>query len=383
MLKHDLTTYSQKLTHLLIAQGHIVSVPVEQAFSITPRHEFFPYYYELDQKGYHLRPATDRAEWLSRIYSDVPLVTKIDDNGRCLRSSLQPSIVATMLECLEVQPNQRVFEIGTGSGYSTALLTNLTGDPRLVTTIDDDEDVLTLATSAFERTIGQGITVLVGNGLEGYPPGAPYDRILATVSMTHIPPDWYQQLVPGGILVCMLQYNGMGGVIKAVKDATTHVLHGKFQRAAFFKPNDDGSEQNQVHLKLNVPLKETFPLDLAWFDPYALSNYHFRYFFTGCCPHAEVCHTCPQPGVVKQYYISSDHTREGYVSILHENQTYFIQLHGDFAFYHWERLVQTYLYWTRLGRPEIADYEFFMDKTEQYLCIQRQPCVFYPFSAAH
>jgi protein-L-isoaspartate(D-aspartate) O-methyltransferase len=110
----------------------------------------------------------------------------------------QPFIVAFMTQALELQPGERVLEIGTGSGYQTAVLAQLCGEVYSV------EVVAELARPARERLerLGFGnIHFQIGDGTAGWPEAAPFDAILGTAAPERLPPALYQQLRPGGRLL--------------------------------------------------------------------------------------------------------------------------------------------------------------------------------------
>ncbi len=110
----------------------------------------------------------------------------------------QPHLVALMTEALRLRPNDRVLEIGTGSGYSAAILSHLAAE---VVTIERDAD---LATTARERLAELGydnVHVVHGDGTLGVPARAPYDAIVVTAGGPKIPPALVEQLAIGGRLV--------------------------------------------------------------------------------------------------------------------------------------------------------------------------------------
>ncbi len=110
----------------------------------------------------------------------------------------QPTLVLEMTRLLDPDPAGSVLEIGTGSGYQTALLSPFSA--RVYTM----ERVLPLAERARERLEGLGyknITFLVGDGSLGWPPAAPYDRIMVTAGAAVLPPALVEQLAPGGRMV--------------------------------------------------------------------------------------------------------------------------------------------------------------------------------------
>ena len=110
----------------------------------------------------------------------------------------QPFIVALMTAMLELRPHDRVLEIGTGCGYQAAVLA------RLAARVDSVEIVPELAARAADTlaTLGvANVSVHEADGHLGWPPGAPYDAVIATAAAAAVPPAWSAQLAPGGRLV--------------------------------------------------------------------------------------------------------------------------------------------------------------------------------------
>ncbi|MFG2882399.1 methyltransferase domain-containing protein [Streptomyces sp. NPDC048297] len=149
----------------------------------------------------------DEDGWFEACYADESLVTQIagtikpaDIRGEIMReptsSSTLPSLVLRMLEDLEVEPDMKVLEIGTGTGYSTAVLSARVG-ARHVTSIEYDEEVASRAREALGR-LGTYPNLLIGDGLLGGDDDAPYDRIIATCAVHTVPADWLEQTQPGG-----------------------------------------------------------------------------------------------------------------------------------------------------------------------------------------
>ena len=119
----------------------------------------------------------------------------------CGQTISQPYVVAYMTERLQLKPEHRVLEVGTGSGYQAAILSRLA---REVITI---ERYRTLAEAARTRLATLGYTnveVVVGDGLAGAPEKAPYDRIIVTAAAEQVPQALVDQLGEGGIMVLPL-----------------------------------------------------------------------------------------------------------------------------------------------------------------------------------
>ena len=179
----------------LKSKGAIQSQRVEEAFRAVPRHLFLP-----DSP-------------LQRVYRDESILTKRQD-GQLVSSSSQPTMMAIMLEQLDLQPGHRVLEIGAGTGYNAGLMAHMVGDSSLVTTMDIDEDLAEAARNRLSVAGLDAVTVVCRDGGLGYPEHAPYDRIILTVAAWDIVPAWWEQLKPGGRLVLPLDVQG--GIQKSV-----------------------------------------------------------------------------------------------------------------------------------------------------------------------
>ncbi len=119
----------------------------------------------------------------------------------CGQTISQPYVVAYMTEQLDVEPQHKVLEIGTGSGYQTAILSRLA---REVVTV---ERYRTLAEAARTRLASLGydnVDVRVGDGFAGAPDKAPYDRIMVTAAAESTPQQLVEQLAEGGIMLLPL-----------------------------------------------------------------------------------------------------------------------------------------------------------------------------------
>ncbi|MFD3469754.1 methyltransferase domain-containing protein [Streptomyces sp. NPDC058682] len=137
-------------------------------------------------------------------YSDEPLVTQFT-TGLPSSSASMPSMVARtlLLAGLAEPPAQGgVLELGAGTGFNAGLLCALVGDEQ-VTTVDLDPTLAAGAQGTL-KTAGCAPTVVDADGALGWPPNAPYDVVLATFSVDHIPPAWLTQLRPGGRIVPLL-----------------------------------------------------------------------------------------------------------------------------------------------------------------------------------
>ncbi|HPF40443.1 MAG TPA: protein-L-isoaspartate(D-aspartate) O-methyltransferase [Phycisphaerae bacterium] len=146
---------------------------VLNAMRDTPRHWFVP---DEDQ---------------ARAYADRPLPIGA---GQTIS---QPYIVALMSELIELAPHEKVLEIGTGSGYQAAVLSELTDD---VYTIEIIEPLARRAIATFEARGYRNIHARIGDGYRGWPDAAPFDAIIVTCAPEEIPQPLIDQLAPDGRL---------------------------------------------------------------------------------------------------------------------------------------------------------------------------------------
>jgi protein-L-isoaspartate(D-aspartate) O-methyltransferase len=133
----------------------------------------------------------------------------------CGQTISQPYVVAYMTEQLEVKREHRVLEVGTGSGYQAAILAQLAGEVFTV------ERYRTLAEGARQKLAELGydnVTVVVGDGLNGLPAYAPYDRIIVTAAAETIPQVLVDELAEGGVMVLPLgQHSGPQRIVKLTR----------------------------------------------------------------------------------------------------------------------------------------------------------------------
>lgn len=169
----------------MVRRGTVRTASVEQALRSVPRHVFLP--------GVDLRTA----------YADEAVALKWH-RGRALSTISQPTMVASMLEMLDVHRGARVLEIGTGSGYNAALLSQIVGDSGVVVTVELDAELAELASSRLGSAGYGAVEVHTGDGHAGWPAAALYDRIVVTASAPGPEQSWVEQLADGGRMVVPL-----------------------------------------------------------------------------------------------------------------------------------------------------------------------------------
>jgi protein-L-isoaspartate(D-aspartate) O-methyltransferase len=164
----------QKMVETQLRARGIQDARVLRAMERVPRHEFV-------EPGYR-----DQA------YEDHPLPI---NSGQTVS---QPYIVALMLEILQLEPSSKVLEIGTGSGYQTAVLAEVSDN---VFSVERHPQLVEEARQTLSRLGYSGLTLWVGDGAEGLPEFAPFDAIVVSAAAKQIPAPLFAQLREGGRMI--------------------------------------------------------------------------------------------------------------------------------------------------------------------------------------
>jgi protein-L-isoaspartate(D-aspartate) O-methyltransferase len=137
-------------------------------------------------------------------------------------------MVATMTEALEVIPDMKVLEIGTGSGYQAAILVHLGARVYSV------ERLLSISEAAAERLerLGYAVQLRVGDGTLGWPEEAPFDRIIVTAGAPALPPPLLEQLSSEGRLVIPVE-DGMAQVLRVYRRGPSGLLEERREHCTF------------------------------------------------------------------------------------------------------------------------------------------------------
>ena len=228
----DYAPWVERLTEELKRGGAIRTPAVEAAFRRVPRHRFLERIYQRGSgdPGALLEPAAPWSELaidperptpeqLERIYANAALPTRLA-GGSATSSTSEPGLMAFMLEALQIEPGMQVLEIGAGTGYNAALLSELTGENGCVKSIDLQPDVAEQAQRLLDRWRPGRVTVLTRDGFEGAAELAPFDRIVATVGCPDLSPRWLEQLRPDGFLLLPLTHGGFCPLTRVWREGT-------------------------------------------------------------------------------------------------------------------------------------------------------------------
>lgn len=176
----------------------------------------------------------DRADFIQglfaeRAYEDMPLPIA------CGQTISQPSVVGLMTQALDVQPRDKVLEVGTGSGYQAAILSHLA---RRVYTVDRHKRLVQGARTVFDQLNLTNLTAFTADGSFGLPDQAPFDRIIVTAAAEDPPGPLLAQLRVGGIMV----------VPVGQSDAVQHLIR--------VRRDDNGFHYDELRPVRFVPLVE-------------------------------------------------------------------------------------------------------------------------------
>ncbi|RBQ21418.1 protein-L-isoaspartate(D-aspartate) O-methyltransferase [Spongiactinospora rosea] len=215
--------FAGRLADVLRGQGDLTDPEWARSLHEVPRHLFTPATAwavpdRHGERGGRIDVIGDPAAWWRAVYSESSIVLQEADGagdpasgqGRFTSSLSAPGMVFSFLELLDPRPADRILEIGTGSGWTAALLAWRAG-PQGITSIEVDPQIAAQA-AANLRAAGWAPHLIVGDGVKGCPERAPFDRVHVTAGVSDIPPAWIEQTRPGGVIVLPWHTSGRTGL---------------------------------------------------------------------------------------------------------------------------------------------------------------------------
>lgn len=281
------------LTRRIDRGSVVLSSRLAGAFLNVPRHPFVPVFYRRD--GERFIPwrgvGGDADAWFDAVYADDSLITEVDGvhaedaedsapdglTGIPTSSSTAPSLMADMLDALDVDEGHEVYEAGTGTGYNAGALCFLAGDKH-VTTVDRSESLTRKARLRLDA-VGFGPRVIHGDAARDLPADTAYDRIIATASVRRVPPEWQERLRPGGIMVVPIKGALAGGMVARLTKlpdgaAVGHILH----TPAAFMSLRSGGETLARETPARGPVVPDGPREDAELSARVLDDWTFSFF---------------------------------------------------------------------------------------------------------
>lgn len=344
---------------LLVDRGAITDPAWRETFAAVPRHLFVPQYWALDTYNApdHLVSGTDRGQrgqWLDAVYSDELLITQwapqTRPDGTTVRvvtsSASQPYVVAVELDRLGVGPGARIREIGTGSGYSTALLCARYGDSN-VSSVDIHPDLVVAARGRLAAA-GYRPRVYAGDGGAADPDGGLFDAIISTCAVSSIPAAWIDQLAPDGRIVTPMTW---GGALVVVTKTSENTVTGRIDREPmWFMPlRAHADESMPAGYVPDIPRPDGAPHEgLTDVDPRLVNDPDLRLWLTLHLPGLQIAWTCDHDstdtGVI--VYTADEHATASY-----EPNADGLWPVIQYRHRIWDTIETAYHAWVRTGRP--------------------------------
>lgn len=305
----------------------------------------------------------DPGAWYAYADADVPITTQWDDGrhegaapGRVPTSSASaPSVVAAMLDALDVAEEMRVLELGTGTGWNAGLLARRLGG-RQVTSVEVDPSVAAAAAAALGKA-GLDPTLIVGDGLLGHPPGAPYERVIATMAVRAVPYAWVRQTAPHGVLVAPwgTPYSNRDAVVRLVVAGDHGRAEGRFVRPVEFM-------KARAHRLARAAPSEYVPggdvaaaadtVTSTSLSSTQLTDPSFT-FAAGLLCGRDCVSACDRRGDRVSFWLYGISDRSWAATVLHDGQpTSAVYQGGPRRL--WNEIEAAYRWWTTAGEPEVT-----------------------------
>lgn len=341
------------LIEAIIADGTLRDAALVEAFRAVPRHLFIPETSAVTARGGTLSAEGNPDRWLAAVYTDNAIVTRLEGpevprqrgsrQGPATSCSSAPTVLARMLELADLANGQRVLEVGTGTGWNTALLTHRLGD-RAVTSLEIDDRLLGAARRALHGT-GMSPATHLADGHAGHPDGAPYDRIISVCGVRRVPEAWLEQLVEGGLIVCPWGLLESAGVLMRLERRAGGTTLGRFHGGVGFVAlrtpesspppvRDAGQQPDEYRLTQEDPVSPLLTFASAFALSVMVPDWRMRRRWIGTGSGLWLC----------------DRKGESWVRIYPYGTSWMVEQGGPRSI--WDEFEDALELWGELGRPE-------------------------------
>lgn len=343
-----------------------------EAFLAVPRHLFIPdVMWRSDPDGSRrlvpLRRADDPVTWLKRAYARRAVVTQVDDGeptggrGRTVTSSASdPRVVGLMLAALDAQPGDRVLEIGTGTGYNAALLAQRLGAEH-VTTIEVDASIADHARAALQAAGFDAVSVVTGDGREGCPGRAPFDRVISTAAAYQVPHAWISQTRAGGRVVTPWANDYHDGLLSLTVRGDNTAVGGIVGEVAFmplreqrpvpaYRPDED------EHDRAAVTYTDLHPHNVAGIFDASMA-------ISMRVPDCRTSHYADGRGAGTLWLL--DPASESWASLRYAPESRPFEIRQAGPRHLWDEVEAAYRWWEEQGKPAAGRWRFTIGPGEQ------------------
>ncbi|MFC9791279.1 ATP-grasp peptide maturase system methyltransferase [Streptomyces sp. NPDC127584] len=356
----DPASERRRMATALVNEDVLKSPWLRAAVETVPRERFLRPGVFLDE-GRTWRPVTavgtDPDEWLGIAYRVDTLTTQLDGHvtadevdepvvGVPTSSSTDPATVVGMIETLGLSTSHRVLEIGTGTGYSTALMCHYVGDDN-VTTVEVDAQVAARADAALEA-VGFSTWTVAGDGLLGHPYRAPYDRVIATCAVRRVPYAWIRQTRPGGVVLGTVGSWPWGTGLARLTVGDDGTAEGSFIGRSSFM---------QARAQAVAPVAGDLSARTAYADserrtrvsPLVLEEWMPAFLAQLAAPGAQFVRATGSDGSPLRYLF--DPERESFAEFVVDGESWTVRQGGPVPL--WDDVERSLVAWQDAGAPEI------------------------------
>ncbi|MFC8449469.1 ATP-grasp peptide maturase system methyltransferase [Kitasatospora sp. NPDC057223] len=359
----DTRPHRLALADRLAAAGHLTTPGSRAAVEATPRELFLHpgVFLPTDDGRWQPRTqlGTNPTEWARIAYLDESLVTQLDNHltadqvaqplaGFPTSSSTTPVTVVAMIEALDLHDGHTVLEIGTGTGYSTALLCHRLGEDN-VTSIEVDPDVASRADAALEQA-GHSTWTVTGDGLLGHPRRAPYDKVIATCAVRRIPYTWVRQTRPGGTVLATVGSWTYGTGLAKVTVNDDGTAEGRIIARSSFMPARSQADRpldGDLAARAAYPDSER-PTPIS---PAVLGEWMPAFLTQLTAPGAQLTRATTADGRPRTYLF--DTARESFAELTEADGSWTLRQGGPIAL--WDTVEDAITAWREAGQPAITD----------------------------
>jgi methyltransferase of ATP-grasp peptide maturase system len=383
-----------RLADELEAEGSLRSPQWRAAVERVPRHLFIPEFFRRvnTDSGVAWAPVITgglpEAERMELAYRNETWVTQLDQktrpadaggvviSGHPTSSSTLPGLVIGMLEDLDVRDRDTIMEIGTGSGYSTALLCERAGSANIVS-IEADAGIAADASAAIHAA-GYSPVLVVGDGLAGFAQRRPYSKLVATCSVRSIPAAWIDQAAPGATILTTIsgwQYGSAYARLTREEDGTAR---GRFLADTY------SFMLARSHQPPSAGLGSTAKLDsvkarTSKIAPETLDRWEGRFIAQLANPDVQVVTRKSGDDPMTDYLI--DRASRSVASLMPDSAgEYQVREIGPVGL--WSRVEESITFWQRAGSPSLAQFRIEISPRSQrvYIADDEALCWYLPAS---
>ncbi|WP_405616523.1 methyltransferase domain-containing protein [Streptomyces sp. NBC_01508] len=382
-----------ELARYLLDMG-VLTPEWAEALRAVPRSRFLPdlfWAYDMATGRSHSLSRSDNpGGWERAAYRDVPLVTQWDDGQHTgtgpgtvgTSSASMPSVVVSMLRDLNVSDGTRVLEVGTGTGWNAGLLAHRLGGDNVVS-VEIDAAVAARASDAL-ASAGFSPRVVVGEGADGWPTGAQYDRVIVTAGVRRLPAAWLEQTRPGGIILAPwgTHYSNQDALVRLTVGEDGRAVGPFLRMVEFMKLRDQRLDWDLFREHV-----QEFPGDAQVSrTSFTLADlgdrYDTPYFVTGLCvpdcAHVVNTGASDEAGDAKAWFF--DFLSRSWAAVVFSADTPDATVYQSGPRRLWNEVERALTWWIEYGRPDFDRFGLTVDRDGSTRPWLDDPSGFLPFS---